>query len=89
MLAAIERVAFSRVSLWSNQLHCALFTMQCATVARSLPYPAGVMLKVIIWNQESFDMQEQPMSKNARLIGYTLGAIVAGIAFAWKFFSRQ
>lgn len=34
-------------------------------------------------------MQEQPMSKNARLIGYTLGAIVAGIAFAWKFFSRQ
>ena len=38
--------------------------------------------------QESFDMQEQQMSKNARLIGYTLGAIVAVVAVAWKFFSR-
>jgi hypothetical protein len=33
-------------------------------------------------------MQEQQMSKNARLIGYTLGAIVAVVAVAWKFFAR-
>jgi hypothetical protein len=33
-------------------------------------------------------MQEQQMSKNARLIGYALGAIFAFAAVAWKFFSR-
>ena len=33
-------------------------------------------------------MQEQQTSKDARLIGYALGAIVAAIALAWKFFAR-
>ncbi len=33
-------------------------------------------------------MQEQQTSKNARMIGYTLGAVVAAIAVAWKFFAR-
>ena len=33
-------------------------------------------------------MQEQQTSKNARLIGYALGAVVAAIALAWKFFVR-
>lgn len=45
------------------------------------------MLKVLCI-QESFDMQEQQTSKDARLIGYALGAIVAAIALAWKFFAR-
>jgi hypothetical protein len=38
--------------------------------------------------RESFDMHEQQTSKNARLIGYALGAIVAAIALAWKFLAR-
>ncbi len=33
-------------------------------------------------------MHEQQTSKNARLVGYALGAIVAAIAVAWKFFVR-
>jgi hypothetical protein len=38
--------------------------------------------------KESFNMHEQQTSKNARLIGYALGAVVATIALAWKFFAR-
>jgi hypothetical protein len=33
-------------------------------------------------------MHEQQTSKNARLIGYALGARVAAISVAWKFFAR-
>jgi thioesterase domain-containing protein len=40
----------------------------------------------VIRNQELFDMHEQQTSKNARLIGYALGAMVA-IAVARKFFA--
>ena len=37
--------------------------------------------------QEWPNMQEQ-QAKNARLIGYALGAVVAAIALTWKFFAR-
>lgn len=49
--------------------------------------PHGEVLKVTCI-RESFDMHEQQTSKVARLIGYGLGAIVAAIALAWKFFPR-
>jgi hypothetical protein len=33
-------------------------------------------------------MHEQQTSKNARLMGYALGAILAVIAVAWKFLAH-
>lgn len=66
-------------------VHCLPCRAQLMTVVTLVPH--GEMLKVICI-RESFDMQEQQTSKNARLIGYGLGAIVAAIALAWKFFAR-
>ena len=78
---------FLAPDVWRIQLHCAPFAVQRATADAVTPVPQVGVLKVIFM-RSPINMHEQQMSKNARLIGYTLGAIVAAIAVAWKFFAR-
>lgn len=54
--------------------------------SRPFRTPGGVLKVICI--QESLDMYEQYTSKNARLIGYALGAIVVTVTLGWKIFTR-